>query len=76
MRMRYGWLVAGVVVLSVRGGSTAARYGFQAGDIVQTINRAKVDNVAELDKLLRDPQRVWVLTVKRGDKVLQLQVPG
>jgi len=66
----------GVVVLSVRGGSTAARYGFQAGDIVQTINRAKVDNVAELDKLLRDPQRVWVLTVKRGDKVLQLQVPG
>jgi S1-C subfamily serine protease len=66
----------GVVVLSVRNGSTAARLGFRQGDIVQEISRQPVETVADVDRLLGQPQRVWLMTIRRGDQTLQLQVGG
>jgi Do/DeqQ family serine protease len=66
----------GVVILSVRNGSTSARLGFRQGDIVQSIANAAVDSVLVLDKLLAEPQRVWQMSIKRGDQTLQLQVGG
>jgi Do/DeqQ family serine protease len=66
----------GVVVLSVRNASVAARLGFQPGDIVLQIGRSRISNVQDLDRAIRDPQRVWRLSIKRGGRVLELQVPG
>ncbi|KAB2917823.1 MAG: Do family serine endopeptidase [Hyphomicrobiaceae bacterium] len=66
----------GVVVLSVRGGATAARLGFRQGDIIVQVGRQKIETVAELEGLLKDRQRLWQVVVKRGQQVLQLQVPG
>ena len=67
---------AGVVILSVREGSVAARLGFQAGDIVLEIGSQKVENLAGLEGALKGRQRVWQIGVKRGDQVVQLRVPG
>ena len=67
---------AGVVVLSVRAGSVAANLGFQAGDIIVQIGRDKIASLADVDRQLKDRQRVWAIAVKRGDRVLQLQMPG
>jgi Do/DeqQ family serine protease len=66
----------GVVVLSVRRASTAARLGFQPGDVIVEINQAKVESVSDLDALLGVRQRMWLVAVRRGDKVFNLQVPG
>ncbi|MGE0023124.1 MAG: Do family serine endopeptidase [Hyphomicrobium sp.] len=66
----------GVVVVSVRRASTAARLGFQPGDIIVEINQTKVATVADLDGLLGARQRMWLVAVRRGDKVFNLQVPG
>jgi Do/DeqQ family serine protease len=66
----------GVVVVSVRRASTAARLGFQPGDIIVEINQRKVADVSELDALLSIRQRMWLVAVRRGDKVFNLQVPG
>jgi S1-C subfamily serine protease len=66
----------GVAVLSVRPGSAAARLGLRTGDIIAQVGREKIDNVAALEKVLKDRQRVWVIAVKRGNQVVQLQVAG
>ena len=66
----------GVVVLSVRNGSTAARLGFRQGDVVQEISRQPVETVADLDRLLGQPQRMWLLSIRRGEQTLQLQIGG
>jgi Do/DeqQ family serine protease len=65
-----------VVILSVRTGSTAARLGFQPGDVIVEIGGTPVDSVATLDGLVRDRQRVWKFSVKRGDRVQQIQIQG
>jgi S1-C subfamily serine protease len=66
----------GVVILSVRPGSTAARLGFQPRDIIVQVGREKIASVNELENLLKQRQRVWQLVVKRGNQVIQLQVAG
>jgi S1-C subfamily serine protease len=66
----------GVVVLSVRRASTAARLGFQPGDIIAQIGGQPVTTVADLEARLEMRQPLWLVAVKRGDKVFNLQVPG
>jgi Do/DeqQ family serine protease len=66
----------GVVILSVRSGSVAARLGFQPGDVIVEIGNNKIANVTDLEGAVGTRQRVWRLSVQRGDKVMQLQVPG
>jgi Do/DeqQ family serine protease len=66
----------GVVILSVRAGSTAARLGFRAGDVIVRVGGEKIDTVNELEAQVKDRRRVWQVVVKRGNQLLQLQVPG
>jgi S1-C subfamily serine protease len=60
----------------VQSGSAAQVLGFQPGDVIVAVQGQKIDNVIEAEKLLSTRQRVWQLSVKRGNRVLQLQVPG
>ncbi len=66
----------GVVVLSVRSGSTAARIGFRTGDVIVKVGAEKIDTVNELEAQLKERRRVWQVVVKRGNQLLQLQLPG
>jgi S1-C subfamily serine protease len=66
----------GVVILSVRNGSVAERLGFKASDIIVQVGRDRISDVAQLERIVKDRQRVWALAIKRGDKILQLQVGG
>ena len=66
----------GVVVVSVRNGSAAQSLGFKPGDIIVAIRDSKISNVHEIEAALAQRQRLWQISVKRGERVLQLQVPG
>jgi Do/DeqQ family serine protease len=66
----------GVVILSVRNGSAAQALGFQPGDIVSSIENKQINNVADAESALSEPQRMWQLTIKRGNREVQLRVPG
>jgi Do/DeqQ family serine protease len=66
----------GVVLLSVRPNSTAARLGFQAGDIVVQVGQERITTVVQLEGALRERQRSWLMLVRRGNQVLRLQVAG
>jgi Do/DeqQ family serine protease len=66
----------GVVILSVRQGSTAARIGFQPGDIIEQVGRAKIATLTELEAVLKERQRVWLVQIKRGGQSIRLQLSG
>jgi len=66
----------GVVVTSVRNGSAAQTLGFQPGDIVVAIGDKQIATVQDAEQALAERQRIWQLSVKRGDRIVQLRVPG
>jgi len=68
--------LAGVMVLEVQTGSIAQSLGFHPGDVVVRVNRTRVRGVADLQRLLKTPQRLWRLDVKRGDQIYEMSVPG
>ncbi len=68
--------IAGVVILSIRAGSTAGRLGFEVGDVIQQVGRDAIATVADLEKAVATRQRLWPLAIKRGDRVLKLQIQG
>lgn len=66
----------GVVILSVRRGSVAARLGFRRGDVVERVNRTQIRSLQDLESALNTRPRYWQVDIKRGREVLQLRVPG
>ncbi|MEQ1715225.1 MAG: trypsin-like peptidase domain-containing protein, partial [Hyphomicrobium sp.] len=66
----------GVVILSVRNGSVSQRLGFRRGDIIVEAGGAKITSVVELEEAVATRRRSWNISVKRGEQLLQLQVPG
>ncbi|MDG3441897.1 DegQ family serine endoprotease [Nitrospirillum amazonense] len=66
----------GVIVLKVQPGTTAQALGFQPGDVVVKVNGQPITRVADLKRLVNQPQRRWDLAVRRGDQVLTLSVGG
>ncbi len=59
----------GVVVLSVKEGSPAARQGIRPGDMIKEVNRKKVTTAGEFNAVIRDvkPGEVVLFRMKRGN---------
>lgn len=66
----------GVVVLEIAGGSPAQRLGFQRGDVVLAINEKKVETSKELEKVTRDTNRMWQITILRNGRQVTAQFGG
>ena len=63
------------VAIVTPGTAFAARYGFQPGDIVRSVNGAAVNRVGDLVRLLNGANH-WDLVVERGGRRLNLSVDG
>lgn len=61
---------SGVVVAEIGQDTTAAQLGFQPKDIVLALNGHRVTSTTELDELVREPQRVWRVTISRNGQQL------
>jgi len=66
----------GVAIVAIRSGGIAARLGFKPGDIILQVGQTKITDVVALDKITREPQRVWRVSIKRGGRVMKLQLSG
>jgi Do/DeqQ family serine protease len=66
----------GVVVMSVRRNSIAARLGFRVGDVITEVGNAKVKDLDSLLPYLEQPKRIWAMKVNRGGRELELRLPG
>ena len=66
----------GAGVAALAEGSTAARVGLQAGDIIQSINGRPVDSTRTLERLAKSDPGVWRLEIRRGGRVLRIALRG
>jgi Do/DeqQ family serine protease len=66
----------GVAVTEVENGSIAQSFGFQKGDIVVSVNNAKISNMQDLLKATGQPARLWRLTILRGGQEISAVFGG
>jgi S1-C subfamily serine protease len=66
----------GVAIVDVPDSAIARRLGFQKGDVVMLVNSQKVTSTAELDKLTRNTNRVWRITILRGGRQISVTLGG
>jgi len=63
------------VAIVTAGDGFAARYGFQPGDIIRSINGTGINRVGELVRVLNGTNR-WDMVIERGGRRLTLSVAG
>jgi S1-C subfamily serine protease len=66
----------GVVVIELPEDSTAASVGFQKGDIILSVNNAKVAKTSDLEKAASQSARVWHITMVRGGQQINVTLGG
>ncbi|HEY5795677.1 MAG TPA: DegQ family serine endoprotease [Bosea sp. (in: a-proteobacteria)] len=66
----------GVVVAEIEEGSTAARVGFQKGDIIQALNGERMVNSRDVENALKEGKRAWEVTISRGGQSVTSVFPG
>ena len=65
----------GVAVVSVEDNSYAAAQGFQAGDIIRSVNGAEINRVGDLTRALNSSGR-WNIVLERGGRRASLSFAG
>jgi Do/DeqQ family serine protease len=66
----------GVVVIDVAGGSPAQRLGFQRGDLVLSVNNAKIAKTRDLERAANQQSRAWRITILRGGRQMSVELRG
>ena len=66
----------GVVVLDVASGSTAQGLGFQRGDVIAQVNDEKIARTRDLDRVSKERQRLWRITIVRGGQSISVTFGG
>lgn len=62
---------SGVVLTAIAPQTKANIIGFLPGDIILSVNKQKITNVKELRTALAAPVRNWIISLKRGDKIIE-----
>ena len=65
---------SGVVLTAVTPQSKAGMIGFAPSDIILGINTKKVTSVKELRSALSAPSRNWIISMKRGEKTMEVTI--
>jgi Do/DeqQ family serine protease len=66
----------GVVVLDVAQGSLAQSLGFQRGDVIAQVNDEKIARTRDLDRVSKERQRAWRITIVRGGQSISVTFGG
>lgn len=66
----------GVAVFDVDADSPAAQLGFQKGDIILSVNRDRIVNSRDIDRLMSARARGWELSINRQGQVINTFVRG
>ncbi len=64
----------GVIVLGVKRRSQAARIGLRPGDVLSEINGVEIHLVRDVTRLVSRRADSWRIAIRRGDRILQVEV--
>jgi S1-C subfamily serine protease len=74
--LRLDYSTEGVVVTDVENGSASQSFGFQKGDIVVSVNNARIAIMEDLLRAISQPARLWRLTILRGGREISAVFGG
>jgi len=74
--LRISESLEGVVVVDIADGSLAQNLGFQKGDVIAAVNNEKVVRTRDLDRLAKESNRRWAITLVRGGQTITVQIGG
>ena len=69
-------LVRGVIVLAVARGSPGSRIGARPGDVVMKVNGEEASSVARLKSLVGNEASGWRISIRRGDRNINIVIQG
>jgi Do/DeqQ family serine protease len=73
--LRMDAAVEGAVIVDV-GDGAAKQLGFQRGDLVLSVNGEHVTSTADLERLIKEPSRLWRITISRGGQQISVMLGG
>jgi Do/DeqQ family serine protease len=74
--LRISESLEGVAVIDVAAGSLAQNLGFQKGDVIAAVNNEKVARTRDLDRLAKESNRRWAVTLVRAGQTITVQIGG
>ena len=66
----------GVVIVDIANGSPAQSLGFQRGDLVLSVNNAKIAKTRDLERIAGQQSRLWRITIMRGGQEMSVELRG
>src|SRR5438270_8025528 len=66
----------GVVIVDIATGSPAQSLGFQRGDLVLSVNNAKIAKTRDLERVAGQSTRRWSITIVRAGQQLSVELRG
>jgi Do/DeqQ family serine protease len=66
----------GVVIIDISNGSPAQSLGFQRGDVVLSVNNAKITRTRDLQRIAGQQNRLWRITIMRGGQQMSVELRG
>jgi Do/DeqQ family serine protease len=66
----------GVVIVDIASNSPAQSLGFQRGDLVLSVNSAKIAKAKDLEKVAGQQSRIWRITIMRGGQQMSVELRG
>jgi Do/DeqQ family serine protease len=68
--------VEGVAITNIADDGFAANVGFRKGDVIVEVNGQKIGRTSDLEKVAREPSRLWRITVLRGGQQISVVLGG
>jgi Do/DeqQ family serine protease len=66
----------GVVIVDIATGSPAQSLGFQRGDLVLSVNNARIAKTRDLERIAGQQSRSWRITIMRGGQQMSVELRG
>src|SRR4051812_27182550 len=66
----------GVVILDIANGSVAQNLGFQRGDVIAAVNNEKITRTRDLERVTKESNRRWNITLVRGGQTISVTLGG
>ena len=66
----------GVGIVDITTGSPAQSLGFQRGDLVLSVNNAKIAKTRDLERVAGQQSRRWSITIVRGGQQVSVELRG
>jgi S1-C subfamily serine protease len=67
---------SGVAVTEIADGSVAQSLQFQKGDLILLVNNTKIEKTNDLDRVSREQNRAWRVTIQRNGQQMSVVFGG